>query len=165
MATPLAYTAHYAHLPAAVRAAIATEQYWHDRMAEVGGSKARLEAFEPVGDRLTVRMVQTVPAAELPSALTSVRPGDLTIPRTESYTADSDTGTFSAHVEGVPAEVHGTVVMQARDGGCSAQVDGSVHVSVPLFGKKIEAVVAGKLLELLAAEAAFTDAWITEHVR
>jgi hypothetical protein len=160
MATPVAFTADYTHPAAAVRAAIADEQYWKDRIAEVGGPGARLESFELSGEQLTVRMVQAIPASELPGAITSVRPGDMIIPRTETYTGDAGTGVFSAYVEGAPAEVHGTVTLTGDDSGARAVVDGSVQVAVPLFGKKIEAAVAGKLLELLAAEAQFTDTWI-----
>ncbi|WP_019932535.1 DUF2505 domain-containing protein [Nocardia sp. BMG111209] len=163
MATPLAFTATYSHSADAVRAAIASEQYWKDRLAEVGGPGARLESFEPAGEVLTIRMVQTIAASELPSSITSVRPGDMIIPRTEVYTAGSNTGTFEAHVDGAPAEVNGTVTLTENGSGTVATVEGSVHVAVPLFGKKIEAVVAEKLLELLASEAAFTDTWVSQH--
>ncbi|MBF6333790.1 DUF2505 domain-containing protein [Nocardia transvalensis] len=158
MATPLAYTAHYSHPAAAVRAAIADEQYWKDRIAEVGGPGARLESFEASGDQVRVAMVQSIPASELPSSITSVRPGDLIIPRTETYTGTS--GVFEAHVEGAPAQVRGTVTLSGGDAGSTIVADGSVEVSIPLFGKKIEAVVAEKLTELLASEAEFTDTWI-----
>ncbi|NKY89009.1 DUF2505 domain-containing protein [Nocardia veterana] len=161
MATPLAYTAHYAHPAAAVRAALADEQYWKDRIAEVGGPGARLDGFTADGDRLRAEMVQTIPASELPAAITSVRPGDLIIPRTETY--EGFAGIFEAHVEGAPAKVRGTVTLTGNDTSAQAVVDGTVEVAVPLFGKKIEAVVAEKLLELLAAETDFTNTWISNH--
>ncbi|MEV5651877.1 DUF2505 domain-containing protein [Nocardia sp. NPDC052254] len=161
MATPLAYTAHYAHPADAVRAALADEQYWKARIAEVGGPGARLGSFATDGDRLRVEMVQTIPAAELPAAITSVRPGDLIIPRTETYEGLS--GIFEAYVEDAPAKVRGTVTMTGDLRSSQAVVDGSVEVSVPLFGRKIEAVVAEKLLELLAAETEFTNTWISNH--
>ncbi|MCM6774845.1 DUF2505 domain-containing protein [Nocardia sp. CDC159] len=161
MATPLAYTAHYSHPAAAVRAAIADEQYWKDRIAEVGGPGARIDGFEVSGDQLRVQMVQSIAEAELPTALTSVRPGDLIIPRTETYTGSS--GLFEAHVDGAPAEVRGTVTLTGDDSSATISVEGTVEVKVPLFGKKIEAVVAEKLTELLAAEAEFTGNWIATH--
>ncbi|RDI66369.1 DUF2505 domain-containing protein [Nocardia pseudobrasiliensis] len=161
MATPLAYTAHYSHPAAAVRAAIADEQYWKDRIAEVGGPGARIDSFESSGDQLRVQVTQAIAEAELPGQLTAVRPGDLIIPRTETYSGDS--GIFEAHVEGAPAKVRGTVTLTGDDNSSTIAVDGSVEVSVPLFGKKIEAVVAEKLTELLAAEAEFTNGWIASH--
>jgi hypothetical protein len=163
MATPLAYTAHYSHSAAAVRAALVEERYWKDRIAEVGGPGARLDSFTHSSDQLRVEMVQSIPAAELPSAITAVRPGDLIIPRIEIYSADLGSGAFEAHVEGAPAQVRGTVTLTDNGAGSRAAVTGSVEVSVPLFGKKIEAVVAEKLLELLAGEADFTNIWITNR--
>lgn len=163
MATPLAFTADYRFSTADVRAAFADEQYWKDRLAEVGGPGARLESFDYDGRQLRVAMVQSIPEAELPSALTSVRPGDLIIPRTETYSETEETGVFEAHVEGAPAEVRGTVTLTGDDTQVRVVVEGNVAVSVPLFGKKIEAVVAEKLLELLAAEAEFTSTWIANR--
>lgn len=161
MATPLAYTAHYTHPAAAVRAALAEEQYWKDRIEEVGGPRARLVSFTADGDRVRAEMVQTIPASELPSAITSVRPGDLIIPRIETY--EGQAGLFEAHVEGAPATVRGTVTMTGDDNSSQGVAEGSVEVAVPLFGKKIEAVVAEKLLELLASETEFTNSWISNH--
>ncbi|KZM70856.1 DUF2505 domain-containing protein [Nocardia terpenica] len=161
MATPLAYTATYSHPADAVRAALADEQYWKDRIAEVGGPGARLESFDATDDGLRVAMVQAIPEEELPTALTSVRPGDLIIPRTETYSGTS--GIFEAHVEGAPAQVRGTVTLTGDDSGCTVVVDGSVEVAVPLFGKKIEKVVAEKLTELLTSEAEFTGSWIADR--
>lgn len=160
MATPLAYTAHYTHPAAAVRAALADEQYWKDRIEEVGGPGARLISFSTDGERVRAEMVQTIAAAELPSALTSVRPGDLVIPRAETYDSADQSGSFEANVEDAPAKVRGTVTMTGDDSSSQAVVEGSVEVAVPLFGKKIEAVVADKLLELLASETEFTNTWI-----
>ncbi|WP_067896343.1 DUF2505 domain-containing protein [Nocardia vaccinii] len=163
MATPLAFTTNYQFSTAAVRAAFAEEQYWKDRLAEVGGPAARLESFHYDGEQLRVAMVQSIPEAELPSALTSVRPGDLIIPRTETYSESQEAGVFEAHVQGAPAEVRGTVTLTGDDTYVQAVIEGTVAVSVPLFGKKIEAVVAEKLLELLAAEAEFTSTWISNR--
>jgi len=42
-------------------------------------------------------------------------------------------------------------------------MDGSVEVTIPLFGKKIEKAVAERLQELLTNEAEFTGAWIANH--
>ncbi|WP_280268256.1 DUF2505 domain-containing protein [Nocardia wallacei] len=163
MATPLAYTAQYTHPADAVRAAFADEQYWKDRIEEVGGPNARLDSFQASIDQeqVHVEMVQSIPASELPGAITSVRPGDLIIPRTESYSGFS--GTFTAQVQDAPAQVRGTVTLSAEGETSRAVIQGSVEVGIPLFGKKIEAVVAEKLLELLASETEFTNTWIANR--
>ncbi|WP_433730852.1 DUF2505 domain-containing protein [Nocardia sp. CA-129566] len=161
MATPLAYTARYSYPVAAVRAAFADERYWKDRIAEVGGDNARLDSVTVSGDQVKVEMVQSISAELLPPAITAVRPGDLIIPRTENWTGDS--ATFTARVEGAPAEVRGTITLSADGSGSVAQADATIEVKVPLFGGKIEAAIAERLTELLASEAEFTNNWLAEH--
>ncbi|TLF75234.1 DUF2505 domain-containing protein [Nocardia cyriacigeorgica] len=160
MATPLAYTASYTHPAAAVRAAVADKQYWTDRIAAVGGPNARLESVTVEGDQVRIEMVQAIAAELLPSAITAVRPGDLIIPRIETWTGNS--ATFEARVEGAPAEVRGTITLGDSGAGSTAAIEGSIEVKVPLFGGKIEAAIAERLTELLAEETEFTNAWISE---
>ncbi|WP_159841572.1 DUF2505 domain-containing protein [Nocardia sp. CY41] len=161
MATPLAYTAHYSHPPAAVRAAFANDQYWKDRIAAVGGPNARLDSVTVSGDQVRVEMVQAIAAEQLPPAITAVRPGDLIIPRVEQWTGDE--ATFEARVEGAPAEVRGTIGLAAEGSGAVATVDGTIEVKIPLFGGKIEKAIAEHLTELLKNEAEFTGTWLAEH--
>ncbi|MGS2807075.1 DUF2505 domain-containing protein [Nocardia sp. MW-W600-9] len=158
MATPLAYTARYTKPVEAVRAAFSDEQYWKARIEEVGGPGARLDSFGTTGDQVRVQMVQSIPADQLPPAITAVRPGDLVIPRTESYTGT--TGTIAAQVDGAPAKVNATITLTAEGTGSVATISGSIEVKIPLFGGKIEAAISEHLLELLANEAGFTEQWL-----
>ncbi|APE37432.1 hypothetical protein BOX37_29830 [Nocardia mangyaensis] len=158
MATPLAYTARYTYSVEAVRAAFSDEQYWKARIAEVGGPGARLDSFTVDGDQVRVQMVQAIPADQLPPAITAVRPGDLVIPRTETYTGT--TGSFEARVEGAPAIVRGTVTLTAEGNVSVGTVTGSIEVKIPLFGSKIEAAISEHLVALLANEAEFTEQWL-----
>ncbi|MFJ2833928.1 MULTISPECIES: DUF2505 domain-containing protein [Nocardia] len=161
MATPLAYTARYTKPVEAVRAAFSDEQYWKARIEEVGGPGARLDSFGITGDQVRVQMVQSIPADQLPPAITAVRPGDLVIPRTESYTGT--TGTIEAHVDGAPAKVSAIVTLTDEGTGSVATISGSIEVKIPLFGGKIEAAISEHLLELLANEAGFTEQWLAAH--
>ncbi|WP_067543300.1 DUF2505 domain-containing protein [Nocardia crassostreae] len=161
MATPLAFTAHSTHSTAAVRAALANEQYWKDRIEEVGGPNARIDSIRIDGGNVRVEMVQAIPAEELPAQLTAVRPGDLIIPRTETWTGSG--GSVDAYVEGAPATVKGTLNMTDDGAGSKFVVDATIEVKVPLFGKKIEAAIQENLLDLLQREAEFTDNWLSSH--
>jgi len=161
MATPLTYTARYDHPAAAVRAAISDEAYWKDRIAAVGGPNARLESVSVTGDRATIAMIQSIAAELLPAAVTAVRPGDLVIPRTENW--DGHSGTFNARVEGAPAEVSGTISLVDDDEGSIAGFDGTAEVNIPMFGGKIEAAIAERLVELIGEETEFTNSWLAEH--
>ncbi|MGQ4617700.1 DUF2505 family protein [Nocardia sp. R7R-8] len=161
MATPLAYTARYTHPTAAVRAAFVNDQYWKDRIAEVGGPNARLESVTVSGAEVRVEMVQVIAAEQLPAAITAVRPGDLNIPRVEHWTGDR--ATFEARVEGAPAEVRGTITLAADGSDAVITVDGAIEVKIPLFGSKIEKAIAEHLTELLKNEAEFTGKWLAAH--
>ncbi|MEU4340315.1 DUF2505 domain-containing protein [Nocardia sp. NPDC023852] len=161
MATPLAYTARYSHSLAAVRAAFANDQYWKDRVAEVGGPNARLESVTVSGDQVRAELVQAIAAELLPAAITAVRPGDLIIPRIEHWTGDS--ATFEARVEGAPAEVRGTITLAADGSGATATTNGTIEVKIPLFGGKIENAIAEHLTELLKNEEEFTNNWLASH--
>lgn len=161
MATPLAFTGRSAHSAAAVREAFSNEQYWKDRIETVGGVNARIESLAIAGDQVRVELVQTIPAEDLPKQITAIKPEGLVIPRTEIWTGDA--GTFTARVEGAPAEVRGTLTLTEDGTGSRYVVDGSIEVSIPLFGKKIEAAIQENLTDLLVREAEFTDNWLSSH--
>ncbi|PXX65051.1 uncharacterized protein DUF2505 [Nocardia tenerifensis] len=161
MATPLAYTARYSHPAAAVRAAFANDQYWKDRVAEVGGPNARLESVTVDGARIRIQLVQSIAAELLPAAITAVRPGDLIIPRVEAW--DGDSATFEATVEGAPAQVRGTITLTDEGAGATAAAKGTIEVKIPLFGGKIESAIAEHLTEVLKNEEEFTNTWLATH--
>ncbi|WP_328388849.1 DUF2505 domain-containing protein [Nocardia sp. NBC_00416] len=161
MATALAYTAHYSHPVAEVRAAFCTEQYWKDRIAAVGGPSAQFVSLDVDGEQVRIEVVQSIPADLLPPAITAVRPGDLIIPRTEVWTGIA--GSFEARVEGAPAEVRGTITVTDEPDGAVAEISGTIEVKVPLFGRKIEEAIGERLTELLAEETEFTNSWIAEQ--
>lgn len=162
MATPLAYTARYLHSIAVVRVAFADEQYWKDRLAAVGGPNARFVSLTVGADHGRVETVQYIPAELLPPAISAVRPGDLVIPRIETWTGDRE-GTFEVRVQDAPAEASGTIIAVDEPTGAVATLQGTVTVKVPIFGKKIETVLAERLTELLDSETEFTNSWITER--
>lgn len=161
MATPLAYTARYSHPAAAVRAAFANDQYWKDRVAEVGGPNARLDSVSVNGNQIRVQLVQAIAAELLPAAITAVRPGDLIIPRVENW--DGDAATFQATVEGAPAEVRGTITLTDDGASSAAAANGTIEVKIPLFGGKIESAIAEHLTEVLKNEEEFTNTWLDTH--
>lgn len=159
MATPLAYTAAYPHPVSAVRAAFSDEQYWKDRIAEVGGPNARLESITAEGEIVRIHMVQAIAAELLPPAVTAVRPGDLVIPRIETWNGTS--ASYEASVEGAPAKMSGTILLSGDDTAATTAVDGTIEVKVPLFGGKIEAAIKEHLIALLQSEEEFTNTWLS----
>lgn len=111
-------------------------------------------------------MVQVIAEKYLPSAVTKIRRGDLKIDRTESWGPLRDgtaRGHFDVSVHGAPAKISGDLTLRPDGIGSTMLVDGSVSVSVPLFGGRIEAAIAEQLKRLMVKEDDFTETWTTAH--
>lgn len=165
MARRIPHSASYPQPVDRVHAALTSERYWRDRIAEVGGDGAGIDRLDTGDGTIAVEMRQAIPAEHLPSIVTKIRPGDLVITRTEDWgplTGDRATGTFTAHVEGMPGDLTGTLTLAADGTGSSVTLDGQVQVGLPLIGGKIESVIAEQITELLNHEDEFTARWLTE---
>jgi hypothetical protein len=149
-----------------VHRGLTSEQYWRDRLVEVGGAGAALGHVTVGAGTVDVEMTQSVPAEHLPAIVTKVRPGDLVITRTETWgplTGGRSAGTFTARVEGVPATLTGTMTLAADGAGSRLALDGKVEVKLPLIGGRIESAIADQVSELLDNENEFTARWLREH--
>ncbi|PTR31196.1 uncharacterized protein DUF2505 [Rhodococcus sp. OK519] len=165
MARHIEHSAQYSCPVATLHAALTDEGYWQSRLREVGGPGAVLESVAVGDGTIDVVLKQSVPAEHLPSVVTSIRPGDLIIRRTESWAplqGDRAQGTFSAEVEGAPGQLRGTMTLSADGSGSALVMNGDVEVKIPLIGGKIESVIAGQVLELLDAEEDFTGQWVSQ---
>lgn len=165
MARHIEHSAQYPHSVATLHAALTDERYWQARLQAVGGPGAKLDRVQVGDGTIDIAMTQAVPAEHLPSVVTKIRPGDLIITRTESWGplhGDRAEGTFSAEVEGAPGQLRGTMVLTADGDGSSLVMDGEVEVKLPIFGSKVESVIAGQVLELLDAEEDFTGQWTAQ---
>ncbi|NLU85143.1 DUF2505 domain-containing protein [Rhodococcus sp. HNM0569] len=164
MSRRIEHSSEYPFSVADVHSALTSEQYWRDRLAEVGGHDARLVRFEESADGgVTVEMTQAIPEAQLPPMVTAVKPGDMIIRRTEEWSAvqgGAASGTFSAEVDGAPAGAHGTQTLAAAGSGSTVTLDAHAEVRIPLIGGRIEAAVADRILELVEGETTFTIEWI-----
>ncbi|TQF68561.1 DUF2505 domain-containing protein [Rhodococcus spelaei] len=167
MASRIPHSSSYPQAVDQVHRALTSEQYWRDRIAEVGGEGASLGHVTVGKGTVDVEMTQSVPAAHLPAIVTKIRPGDLIITRTETWgplDGTSAEGTFTARVDGVPATLSGTMSLAADGAGTALTLDGKVEVKLPLIGGKIESVIADQVTELLDNENEFTARWLNEHV-
>ncbi|CAM2836530.1 DUF2505 domain-containing protein [Skermania piniformis] len=145
-------------------AAMTSEQYWHDRMAEVGGPGARIVSF--AGSPPRIEVVQVVDQKYLPDFVTRIRSGNLEIHRTETWSTlgnNSATDTFTATVPGTPAKIDGSCTLRADGNRTAIELHGRASVSIPLLGGRIEAMIAQQLTKLAAAEDEFTRGWLTTH--
>ncbi|MGO3326783.1 DUF2505 domain-containing protein [Gordonia sp. (in: high G+C Gram-positive bacteria)] len=133
-------------------ALITTEQYWRDLLAATNSDHGSLESFEIDGDAVTVATKQGVDESNLPKAVTSIRPGDLEIPRTCVFRLSGETviGRMEASVTGAPAKIFGDIVISGAQ--ATAQYTGVVDVSIPFVGGRVEKAVIEQVVHLLDAE-------------
>ncbi|MFT4394295.1 DUF2505 domain-containing protein [Gordonia lacunae] len=165
MASKLQHTVSYPFSTARLWAIYTTEKYWHDLVERMNSGHGHVEKVTIAEDTVTVEIQQGIPADKLPSAVTKVMPGDLRIPRKNTYrlVGDRIEGETQATVDGapVPVEVTGTLLTT----GDPATTDNRAEVSVnlPLFGGKIEKSVVSELSALLDAERGHTVEWESEN--
>ncbi|WP_070379317.1 DUF2505 domain-containing protein [Rhodococcus sp. WMMA185] len=163
MSRRIVHSSSYSFPAAEVHAALTDEQYWRDRLEQVGGPGAALEQVTTGPGTISVSMSQTIPAEHLPGIVTKIRPGDLLIKRTETWNAlvgERAACTFTAEVEGAPATISGTQTMTSIGTGSKVQLDGRAEVKIPLIGGKIEGAIADEVLRLIEKEQEFTHRWL-----
>lgn len=165
MSRSIEHSSSYPFPVAKVHAALTTEQFWRDRLAEVGGDNATLDQVTVGEGTVSVVMSQAIPAEHLPSIVTKIRPGDLIIKRIETWTTldgDRASGVFTAEIEGAPAKLEGTQTLTADGSGAKVQVNGEAEVKIPFIGSKVEGAIVDEVLRLLEREQEFTARWL-EH--
>lgn len=170
MTTRLERSLDYATSPAALHRAFTDDAYWPARVAEVGGEGARVAELSITGEgaarSVRVLVVHVIGEDKLPPVVTAVRPGGLEIHRVEEWGPFDGTrceGRFSADIQGVPAQLSGTAVLEAGPEGARITADGEASVSIPFVAKKVESLVVENLQELMESEREFTLQWIAEH--
>lgn len=163
MGSPIDHSANYTSPATAVHAAFVDPHYWRTRLAEVGGPGAAVDRLDTGDGTIDLTAQQAIPAEHLPSVVTSIRPGDLIIHREESWgpiTGDRAQGRFSAHVDGMPGQVEGTLTLIGEGEASTVVIEGSVEVKIPFLGSKIEGMIIDELLGLFDAEQRFTTEWL-----
>ncbi|MDF0528320.1 DUF2505 domain-containing protein [Tsukamurella sp. 8F] len=167
MATRLERSLDYPIAARALISAYLTEEYWHARVAEVGGEGARVEELAISDGGVQVRVVHTIGEDRLPPVVTAIRPGGLEIHRTESWGPLSESGStcdFSAKIDGAPAQLSGTAVLEpVTDDSSRITATGSAEVGIPFVAKKVESLVVENLQELMERERDFTVEWVKAH--
>ena len=162
--SPLAYPAEK------VFAVMTDREYLEARLRELGGPGSVLLELEATPEKARYQLKQGLSASDLPPIVSKVMNGDLAIVRTETLNRTAP-GSYSGDVDvaipGAPASAAGTMTL-ADDGsengtGSLFEVHADVLVNVPLFGGKIEEIVAEQVRRLLEVETAFTIRWLGSH--
>ncbi|MFP5022643.1 DUF2505 domain-containing protein [Pseudonocardia phyllosphaerae] len=159
MPRSLDHRAPFPHPAEAVHPVLTGRATIERRLQELGGPGAALLSYEETGDGVRYTLRHGISAADLPSVVSSLVPGDLRIERTEEWHPAGPgvwEGTGTVQVHGAPASATSTMRLTDADGGSEVTVHADVTVKVPILGGTIEESVAGQIRRLLDAEAEFT---------
>ena len=158
--------------PAArVYEALIDSEHLKARLRELGGSSTELLEHSVSDEDVRFRMRQAVRAESLPTIARTVVGGDLMIDRSEVWRREEEgnyTGEVAAEIPGMPCPISGSMWLRdlAPPEGTQVSefvVDGSVRVSMPFVGGKLEDLVADHVQKLLADEARFTADWVARR--
>lgn len=166
MARPIEHRSEFGFPAERVHAAFTDEAFLRERLAGIGGERSELVSLTVDGDTARAVMRQGIDAEVLPGTVRRVAPNGVLIERTETWSVESNgryRGAVDATVSGMPGSLTATTSLADTPAGSELVVDGSVKVSIPLVGGKIESVIAEQLGQLLRAEARFTTRWLESH--
>ncbi len=72
-------------------------------------------------------------------------------------------GMWRIDAQGVPVSTSGTTHLESVDGGAAQYIDGTIKVSVPLIGGRLERFVFDQAMKTLDVEHVFGRKWLTER--
>jgi len=146
--------------PSAVYALLTDRGFLEGRLADCGGVDPEIVSLETGEGTATVTTRQAIPASVLPAMVASMMAGNPVTERTENWRTDGDgyVADFSVTVKGAPASLKGTMTLAPSPEGSTLTVQGNAAVPIPMFGGKIEEVIASQIGELLQLEGDYTRA-------
>ncbi|MGW5716418.1 DUF2505 domain-containing protein [Amycolatopsis sp. NPDC003865] len=166
MGSRIEHRAEYSADVAATYAAVAGEDALRARLEQLGGHGAALLSYEESGTDLRYELRQGIQAENLPQAVRTLHKGDLMVTRTQTWRVSNDgtgrQGNATVEVGGVPGEIAARTALLANGAKTVFRTSGEVTMRVPLFGKKLEAVIAEQVMKLLEREAEFAAKWLAE---
>jgi hypothetical protein len=166
MARSIDYRSTLAFPADKVFATMTDEEYLRARLRELGGPGSDLLEHQVGPDGARYKLKQGLSEKDLPPIVGKVMQGDLAIQRTETLRSTGPGGyggDVDVAIAGVPASASGTMRLADNGAGSEFEVHADVEVKVPLFGGKIEEIVAAQVRRLLEAETAFTVRWLESH--
>ena len=135
--------------------------YLRARLTKLGGSQAELIEHADDGELARIHMRHGIEARHLPSAVRAALGGDLVIDRIEQWRGPMR-GTAKVTVPRTPAELTANLRLVDVEDGCEHSMEGSVSVSIPLVGGKVEDTIVRQVRDLLDAEREFTEQWLDD---
>ena len=144
--------------------ALSEESVLRARLGQLGGKRGSLQEYAATPGGVKYRLTQGIGAEQLPQAVRTLHKGDLIVRRDQVWTVADEgyTGTANATVNGVPGEITAQTTLTREGGKTVLRTLGEVTVRIPLFGARLESVIAEQVTKLLAHEAEFTAKWLAD---
>jgi hypothetical protein len=158
--TPLNVTQKYDAPAIEVWALFNDPDFIAGRLDDSGAPDAEVMTVDSTEDGVRIVTRQSIPASVLPSMVASMLQGDPATERIEDWHFDGESAyvaQFSVTVKGAPASIKGTMTLAPAGAGSTLVIKGEAAVPIPLFGSKIEAVIAEQIAKLLAFEETYTQ--------
>lgn len=158
MATELTVTEEFPAAAGAVLALLTDATFLKERMVAGGGIDPAVQSVNTVGGVTTVITRQSIPADALPSMVANMLGGDPVTERTEVWRTAGEgfAAEFTLVVKGAPASVTGTMGLAAAGTGSALTVAVTATVPIPMFGAKLESVIAEQIQTILHSEGEYT---------
>jgi hypothetical protein len=135
--------------------AVLSGEDWAATKAAHLGDDSRVLSHEVGADgSVKVVMSRRLPDG-VPGVLQKFLPADQRVTTTDSWGPEQGSarhGTWSAHIDGAPATLGGTMRIEPLAHGNRYTIEGEVKVSVPLIGGKAEAFIAEQIVRLAQKE-------------
>lgn len=152
----------YNHPVEEVWAAFTTPEFYQEKFEGVGSRNVEVLSSDSDEGEFSVETRRDVPL-DVPSVLKTFLGEWNTMFQTEHW-AEGAEGEYLNELEmsgeGVPADMHGTMVLTPSKNGCVNEVEIVIKAHVPLVGRKLEEFVARGAEAQLAAEYEFIRGYL-----
>ncbi len=164
MGSRIEHRAEFSADVATAYAAAAGEDALRARMEELGGHGAGVVSYALDNGALEYELRQGISADKLPGAVRTLHKGDLVVHRTQIWRPEGAgyLGAATVEVGGVPGQIVARTTLTGSGEKSVLVNSGEVTVRIPLFGAKLESVIAEQVSKLLEREAEFTAKWLAE---
>ncbi len=112
-----------------------------------------------------VTVARTVPA-DLPDFVKRLVGETVSIRQTERWTPPDSSGGRTANlvveIQGQPAKMTGTMVLERQGSGSRQAITGELKVAIPFLGRKMEPEVAKAIVAAVGKEQETGEIWLSE---
>ena len=152
------------HPPAAVAAALASEDFHRSVVEQFGGSLVSFSVEGSPEGPMTVTSVRSAPADRLPEMARKFIGSSLQVEQVERWEAPaadgSRVGTTTITVPAAKATADGALRLTAAGEGSQYSVDGTLVCKIPLVGSKLAAKAEPMVGKVVDRQARALTSWI-----